>query len=1265
EERIHYMLSDSRSAVLVDDALLNKFEQVKDKYAVDNPSAFSQASDLAYVIYTSGSTGNPKGVQIEHRNVVRLLKNEEDLFDFAATDVWTVFHSYCFDFSVWEMYGALLFGGKLVVVPKETAQNPALFYQLLVQQKVTVLNQTPSYFSNLIGQAMKQPDADLALRYVIFGGEALQPTSLHPWRVKYPQVRLINMYGITETTVHVTYKEITEKEIASGISDIGQPIPTLSCLVLDNHRQLVPRGVPGEMYIGGAGLARAYLNRPALTKERFIAHPFAPGQRLYRSGDVARIQMSGDLQYMGRNDHQVKVRGYRIETAEIERHLYKIKAIKSCIVLAHANESGDAELIAYYSLSEPLSSRDIRSQLKTSLPAYMLPTHLMEMEELALTKNGKIDRKALPLPGEREVAAEGPLELPQGVVEETLLKLWQEVLRNERIAVLDDFFSIGGDSIKILRLNSGIQESLGLTIPLIELYKHTSIRQQAQFIEEQSDQLQQFRQRQQERESEVNDIFLSIKRAALEQLPQEEAEKIEDVFPMTAIEQGMVFESLIHQGEAIYHDQFVYPQNFTDFRFETFGKALQHMVEKHAILRTTFEPYRFGEAVQIVWKKTTASFGQHDLSALSNADQEHAIGAFMQTRREQPFDLQNGPLWRMDVFAISDSQYIFVWQFHHAILDGWSNASFITELNNLYFRLLEQVDHQPPKLAATYRDFALQQYQDSRDESLIDFWKKELASYTRLDLFRTDVCQENVLLQLDVQSIQSLEALSARVKISERSICLAAFLYLFRILCNENDVLIGLVTNGRPDKKDGDKILGCFLNSLPLKMPIDDQWTCREFIEAVDRKLVSLKKGERLSTFDIARALGETADHSQNPFFDLLFNFVDFHTYENVVYEEQGTEASDKNAVFVDPHEATNTHMDCSISRTGGGFSLSIRLARQLRSEHTAKEIGERFLQILRSFLQQADSPLSEVEYLREEERQTLLQTFNDTAQEYPRDKTIVDLFFEQAAKYPDHQALFCDGRTLSYTELNELSNQLAHHLREVHGFQKGDLCAIYLPLSDWLIASILGILKAGGIFLPIDTLYPQERVDYMLEDSQAALLIDEEFWHSFYQQKDQFSTANPEQHTTARDLAYVIYTSGSTGNPKGVMVEHQPVVNLIFWHHKYYGTTCEDRATRLLSPSFDASLWETFPYLMCGACLYIVPQDIRLDIPRLNDFFIRHQITIGFLPTPLFEQWEFDDRHSLRCILTGGDSLTIIPESSPTVYNNYGPTENGIVTSS
>jgi amino acid adenylation domain-containing protein len=462
----------------------------------------SQPGDLAYIIYTSGTTGQPKGTLVEHRNITGLMKTGKSLFDYNEQEVWTMFHSYCFDFSVWEMYGALLHGGRLVLIPLMMTRDPRQYLEALRKENVTILNQTPAIFYHLVQEEIMIPTKDLSIRVVIFGGEALTPGKLKPWKEKYPETRLINMYGITETTVHVTFKEITQRDIDLNISNIGKPIPSLFGCILDQHLRLAPGGVPGELWVGGQGVSRGYLNRPQLTSEKFLKlaaktreetrrkKKKVPGKKdfhmsyIYKSGDLVRLMDNGEMEYLGRIDHQVKIRGNRVELGEIERQMMRLQMIRETVVIAREDKNGDNYLCAYVKMEQgnQLDISELREALLRKLPGYMIPAYFIFLERFPITATGKVDRKKFPLPAGHRPTLGNTYVAPETAMARAIVVIWQDILKLDNVGIHDNFFDLGGNSLDIIRLKSRLQELLKKEIHIMTLFQYPTIHTFTQYI---------------------------------------------------------------------------------------------------------------------------------------------------------------------------------------------------------------------------------------------------------------------------------------------------------------------------------------------------------------------------------------------------------------------------------------------------------------------------------------------------------------------------------------------------------------------------------------------------------------------------------------------------------------------------------------------------------------------------------------------------------------------------------------------------------------
>jgi amino acid adenylation domain-containing protein/non-ribosomal peptide synthase protein (TIGR01720 family) len=672
-ERIKYMLRDCRcSAALSDNKSISKIKsEIKfagviinieaKTFYLSKPDDLSErdskvrrnnniAVDPAYIIYTSGTTGKPKGVIIEHKNVVRLMVNDKFFFDFDNRDVWTMFHSYNFDFSVWEMYGALLYGGKLVVISKMEARDPLRYLQVLKKEQVTILNQTPSAFYNLVEEELKYRKRELNLRYVIFGGEALKPVKLKKWQERYPRTRLINMFGITETTVHVTYKEITAVEIASNISNIGKPIPTLSAYIMDANLNVLPVGAAGELCVAGDGVGRGYLNRPELTLEKFVDNPYKPGERLYRSGDLGKLLKNGDMEYSGRIDHQVKIRGFRIELAEIEYMLLKHKMIKEAIVLLKESETGMKDLYAYVvrdnnkGREEELGSPGLREYLAKVLPGYMVPAYFILLNRLPLTPNGKIDRKALIESSGFGLGSGVEYTAPRNDIEKKLVEVWQQVLGRDKIGIDDDFFAVGGDSIKTIQIVSRMTK-VGYRIDMKDIFRRPRI-------------------------SELSQCVRKIEQAA-DQSP------VSGTIPLTPI-QRWFFESKLEDKHHFNQSVMLYSQEGFDEQGikQVFLKLLEH----HDALRMTFEE-KNGTIVQVNHGLDYPLFFQvFDYRNRKDAVNELENKA---NRIQASFDLKKGPLLKVGLFYLDDGERLLI-AVHHLAIDGVSWRILFEDIENLY-----------------------------------------------------------------------------------------------------------------------------------------------------------------------------------------------------------------------------------------------------------------------------------------------------------------------------------------------------------------------------------------------------------------------------------------------------------------------------------------------------------------------------------------------------------------------------------------------------
>ncbi|MCP4147535.1 MAG: amino acid adenylation domain-containing protein, partial [bacterium] len=673
-ERLIYMLTDSAAGILLTTEETagmvpfgNTTVNLEDNAIYDgetgNPNPVNEPQDLLYVIYTSGTTGKPKGVLVEHRNLVRLFFNRRSLFDFNSNDVWTMFHSHSFDFSVWEMYGALLYGGRVNVVPKNVAVDTAAYLRLLKERGVTVLNQTPSAFYRLSDVELKHEKNELHLRYVIFGGEALSPAKLSQWAETYPRTKLINMFGITETTVHVTYKEITREEIRRNTANIGRPIPTLSTYVMDRNLRAQPMGVPGELCVGGAGVARGYLNKIELTVEKFPENPYRKGEKLYRSGDVGRYCENGDVLYMGRSDDQVQLRGFRIELREIENRLLLQDNIAEAVVIDRKDETGDTYLCAYLVTEKELDSFRLKTTLSETLPDYMIPSFFLRINHIPLTPNGKTDRGKLPEP---QVTGTGDgYTAPTNETERKMAALWAEVLAVDSLGIEDNFFELGGHSLKASTLITRLHKEFDVEIPLQEVFIRPTIKELSQYLEESRE-----------------NTFIPI-----------EAVEKKEYYPVSPAQKRLFIMHRLDTAGLAYNMPLVFGIE-GKFEKERVQKTFQAFIRRHESVRTTFEILN-GEPVQKIWDHPGVFELENYRCYSAGESSDKIIRDFI-----RPFDLKQAPLLRVALIERTEEEHLMVMDMHHIISDGTSMSLMSKEFCRLY------MGEQLSPLTVQYKDYS-------------------------------------------------------------------------------------------------------------------------------------------------------------------------------------------------------------------------------------------------------------------------------------------------------------------------------------------------------------------------------------------------------------------------------------------------------------------------------------------------------------------------------------------------------------------------------
>ncbi len=1227
----------------------------------------TEGENLAYVIYTSGSTGTPKGVMVTHANVVRLFEATDPWFHFDERDVWTFFHSYAFDFSVWELWGALLKGGRLVLVPYLVSRSPQAFYELVCAEKVTVLNQTPSAFRQFMQADEASANGDgLALRLVIFGGEALDLQSLSPWFERHgdetPQ--LVNMYGITETTVHVTYRPLTKADSAKGTGSlIGVPIGDLQVYTLDKHLELVPFNVAGEMYVGGAGVSRGYLFRPALTAERFIPNPFCgkPGECLYRTGDLARHLSNGDLEYLGRIDHQVKIRGFRIELGEIEAALYEHPAVKDAAVVARDIGPGEKQLVAYLVSDQEQSSSvsEIRALLKRRLPEYMVPAAFVMLEQLPLTENGKVDRRALPAPGEMRPDLEAAFAAPRTLVEEVLADAWSEVLGLNQVGVDDNFFELGGDSIRSIQVLTKTQKR-GVSFSLQQLFEYQTVRQLAQQLTANDFASDQTLQRQ---------PFALISDEDRAKLPKD----VEDAYPLTLLQAGMLFHSNYDLAADMYHNIGTYHLK-APLDTEILDETVQQLLARHPVLRTSFDLASFSEPLQLVHRDVAVRLEVDDISQLSPAEQENALARWEDSEKKRHFDWSCAPLLRFHIHRRSDTTFQFSMTEHHAILDGWSVASLLTELFRNYFSGLNgEADAIQSSPANLFREFVSLEHEALTSEDCQRYWREKLSDATITTLSRwpaayrePEPSQNHVVdVPISLAIAEGLRQLARSVSVPLKSVLLAAHIRVMSFISGQSDLVTGLVTHGRPEDIDGERALGLFLNTLPARLKIaGGTWTdlAREVFEA-ERELMPFRY------YPMAQI---QQDQGGQPLFETVFNFTNFHVFQTL------QELDELEVLEAKLYAETNLTFWANFSLDLDSSKIILILNGDARSlsEQQMEAIGGYYARTLEAMAHEPDASLVLHSPLSAAERKQMLLEWNDNKAERPRENAVSQLFEAQVERTPDEIAIVCADEKITYRELNRRANKLARYLRSL-GVGPEVRVGICTGRSIEMVVGLLGILKAGGAYVPLDMAYPKDRLAFMLEDAQVSALVVQQRvvealprhharivcldsdWETISREDEKNLSIN----VTANNLAYVIYTSGSTGRPKGVAIEHRSALTFLHWARTVFAPA--DLAGMLASTSicFDLSVFELFAPLSWGGKIFLVEN--ALHLATLDD---HEEVTlINTVPSAMAELVNLKAvPAAVRTVNLAGEALhnKLVQQvyeqgTIEQVFNLYGPSED------
>ena len=1191
-----------------------------------------QPNDNLYVIFTSGSTGTPKGLTLSHQNMVNLICFEKRNYDFLSFGNKILqFATMSFDVSYQEIFSALLSGATLVLIDEMKRKNMDLLIDYIVSHKISVLFIPPAYLRLLVEEEKNVTLLSSTVKHIITAGESLLITSGIRKLLKN-NIELFNHYGPAETHVATTY--LVPKDFTASVAPIGSPIDNSQIYILDACNNLCPINVTGQIAISGDCVGNGYMNRPDLTQEKFIQDPFMPNQTMYLTGDIGFIDENHIIHYIGRNDFQVKINGFRIEPDEITKNILQYPNVtSSCTIIKeyHAKKY----IVSYYTTSAKVTVDELRTFLSQRLASYMMPYQLIELEALPINLNGKIDKKALPdISFEKE---ESNFIEPQTETEKKLLAIWQEVLQLSKISTTSNFFHLGGDSLLAIKLIAFVNDTFGINITINSLFKYPTIHSLADYL----------------------DMASKSKSSTIPKMEERE------YYPLSSAQKRIYYTANLDTNSILYN---IAGGIIIDKKLDIakLQNCFTTLIARHDALRTRFV-VKNEDIVQVIDKKV-------DFSLETEADNTNHLNSIYENF-VKPFDLSKAPLLRAKVVTLKDDKMLLLLDMHHIISDGTSLAILLQELCDLYN------DTPLPELTIDYKDFTLweqEQFKTDKFREAKDFgvhqFEDEIPLLNMPTTYPRPSTQSfegnNYYATLPQEVFDKVNQISQKLDITPYMLLLSVYYILLSKYTSQDDIVVGTPIVGK-EMAELSNVLGMFVNTLALRNKINSTSSFAEFSKLVKENCLNSFSNQIYPYDMLVKDLNIKRDGGRNPLFDVMF------IYQNNGYPK--IDFKDTNVEYFIPYgNIAKFDLSLEIIPIAHEYSLRFEYATKLFDEDFIKRLSSHYVHILDAILSDTNVKLADIQMMSQEEENQILYEFNDTKVDYPSDKTIIDLFEEQVQKNPKKIAVVFEDKKLTYQELNEKSNQLARYLM-ANNTGLGDVVCILLDKSLEMMISILGILKVGATFLPIDISYPNERIDYIIRNSKSNVIItNKDLIHKTnstaqplcieLEPLEQYENTNLGVSYDVDNLAYIMYTSGSTGNPKGVAVTHQNIVRLVK-NNRFITFEKEERILQTGSIVFDACTFEIWGALLNGFELYIMKKEDLLDAYLLENYIQKNKITTLWLTAPLFHQLSEVNPamfQGVSKLLTGGDvvspkHISKVKRACPnlTVIDGYGPTEN------
>ncbi|AXG68166.1 gramicidin S synthase 2 [Kordia sp. SMS9] len=1269
--RISYIIQNSQlKTIITKTAFQEKLAAIDDDIKIQNHITIDRLElngttnilqkvtpkNLAYIIYTSGTTGVPKGVMLQHNSFVPMITDQLTRFLCTEKDVYAQFASISFDASVSEIFLAVLSGGTLVMIPETVKKNGRLLLEYFIEKKITIATLPPTLLATV------PKEEKLPLKTLITAGEAARIADVKHYS-KY--LTYINAYGPTESTVCASSFTVDPNSLHEEIP-IGIPLSNIQFHILDEEQQAVSVGQAGELYLSGAGLARGYLHNPELTAERFCT---IDGIRSYKTGDRVLCKPDGNIYFLGRTDHQVKIRGFRVDPQEIEVVLQEFNQIESATIIPKkVNEN--LSLIAYFTAVETIKSQELKTFLEAKLPSYMVPHFFIQLEEMPLTINKKIDREHLQHK-EIKLDLENEYVAAASKTEKELVAIWEDILGIDAVGVEDNFFDLGGDSIKNIQVINKASK-YGLDLKNEDLFKHQTIQELSKNVQFSTN------------KATENGTIVPIETLSAEEIEtfleenklSEAKENIEAVFKLTPLQLGILFEHIKATNSDLYYLQSVVTIE-EKIDYTLFEESITELVARYDALRTGVFYQNMANPLQVTFKYCKPIVEVLDWRKEPNKVEK--LQEIIMQRRRQNFDVSKPPLLRICFIEFDDTTVKLLVESHHILMDGWSNGILLNYIFNSYSHKKYQTTFQPTT-PILYRDYVTQLLRIKNETAEKTFWETHLKGFeeiTPLPLENLEnkrsttnkEIQKQTKLYTNLVDAEAFTAFAQKKRVTPNTITLAAIFMLLKKLTNTNDILVGGISSGRSlrgiDTKDS---IGLHVNTTPFRMQLEEEQSIENFLKIIQETSLQRLAYEHTSMADI---YSYSEYKSPEGLFQILYGFQNFPKYQ---VESQQT---DINITKLETIEQDHYPLGFAFSFSNN-LEVILNYDANRYAEKTIDTLIYYFKNVLTAIIRdETNLTIASLPILQEKDVKKLVYDWNDNAAPIPTD-CIHEIVTKQALQYSNKIAVQDASTQISYAELEAKSNQLANYLHK-QNITTGNAVAVFLERSADVIIAMLGIMKAGAIYVPVDSATPENRVGYILENAEVKAVITQEKLQDrlaiFNDRIDNIITVETDfndetkEYTMPKvsqtDTAYIIYTSGSTGKPKGVPIAHRSFVNMMSDKVQRFNIQPNDRLSQIVSLSFDASISEMFLSLFAGATLVIIPEKVKKSGTDLISYLNEHQITIGTFTPAYIAALDKTQKLSLRTLVSGGEKAKTADVAHYSKYltyiNAYGPTEASI----